>query len=172
MRIFIIGTSRSGKTTMSSLIKDVLPDSKLIEASGWIKNRYDTKGMSKEEFIQDITIEAQRILRGAPDSCVDWITPKLSVGTDVIDGLRNMNDFVKLFNPTVDKIIHMKRLDNPQIPTNFDKGVSVISTYIDWMIDNTLLNQASVLEVPYTGYVTENASLMEEIGEFLKSCKY
>ena len=127
-RIFVIGFSRSGKTTTANQIMDILADSKLIEASNWIREKTRIWGHSDIE-ISELTRISENILRDNPDiankhilSSVEKVEEKGSIA--IIAGIRNERDFSALYREG-DAIFYMESIAYAK--TNFEReGVQKI----------------------------------------------
>jgi hypothetical protein len=139
--IYILGTSRSGKTPVAKMLTDKL-GMQWIGGSEWVREEYKEKHATRKEFIAGITKYSVERLREEPDVCVKYITSKYDLSQpSVIDGERNPYDFIQLFNPTKDKVVYLDFVNNFLEPTIFEDGIKVIDKYLRWNIDNGLMDE-------------------------------
>ena len=133
MNIFIIGNTKSGKTTLAKLFKDA----NHIEASYDLKSKFPINyGESLQKYTNRLTNEAVKVLNKTPYYFSRHIKQNLVTDrTNVISGVRNINDFIELFDKTHDKVYYLK--SKPL--TGFEKyGTKAILSYLKFneLIDN------------------------------------
>lgn len=103
MNIFIIGPSRSGKTTLANHLK--VNGYNHIQASKALKNKYPIgTGEEYDKYVLRLTKISNKILQENPDHFIEYIKSNM-IGDNVIEGIRNPRDFCFLYNPVVDKVI-------------------------------------------------------------------
>lgn len=137
MNLFIIGSTKSGKTTIAKTIAD----SNHIEASHDLKEKFPIKLYEdKGEYVCRITQEAINILKDDPDYFYNNIKSKIvNDKLNVISGVRNINDFIKLFNIETDKVVV---LDMNPFTLFEDYGLSAIYYYLRF---NEYINQKQII---------------------------
>ncbi|MEE3717647.1 AAA family ATPase [Tumidithrix elongata RA019] len=133
MKFIVIGQSQSGKTTLAQHIAQTY-GFQHISASDWVKQVWQLSVedfASREDYIKAITEYSLEYLRKYPNACIDYIRDRLDYSDKtVIDGIRNPHDFVNLFDWRSDRCLYLNYQCNP-IPTNsFERGLSVIQTYL------------------------------------------
>lgn len=128
MKIFIIGYSRSGKTTLAELMAKEL-GVKYCSASGWLHQMFDVmalcaKDETKQEYIERLTALSLDTLQTDPDVCIRYVRKSQAT---IIEGIRNPRDFLELFDPITDVVIYCNRYDVQDAATNFEAdGLSAI----------------------------------------------
>ncbi len=158
MKLFIMGSSACGKSPLAELIKNQtgLP---VIGASEWVRKEFifsestvsdektqETKQETKQNAINEITKYSQERLQENKDVCINYIRSHYDLSKDcIIEGIRNPYDFTHLFSPESDYALFLKYKKEKYTPTLFEKGISVIDTYVDWLVQNTFLDKARVL---------------------------
>ena len=104
MNIFIVGGSGSGKTTLSNYIKDNYMFNH-IEASGNLKKDYPiNKNESVIDYINRLSKKSKDILLNDVNYFNKAIFEKMTTN-NVISGIRNPNDLLKLINFSEDLVI-------------------------------------------------------------------
>lgn len=137
MNLFIIGSTKSGKTTLAKTIAE----SNHIEASYDLKEKFPIKSYEdKSDYVCRITQEAINILKEDPDYFYNHIKSKIvNDKLNVISGVRNINDFIKLFNIETDKVL----LLNCSPFTLFEEyGLNAIVDYIKF---NEYINHKQII---------------------------
>lgn len=134
--IFILGYSRAGKTTLARGVAGGLGWVH-VGASAWAREGFarDVLLAPGEDFVAAITAYSARRLREDPDACVSDLRARypLAAGGHVIEGIRNPRDFLHLFDPRADKVIHLENALVPGPATRFEEGVGLIARYLDWL---------------------------------------
>ena len=178
MKLFIIGQSRSGKTTLAKHIAHTC-HLRHISASNWVKQVWHLSEQdfpSREAYIQAITDYSLEYLRKSPHACVDYIRQQLQQPLTspqfctIIDGIRNPYDFVNLFDQQRDRCLHLVYLSNPIATNNFEQGLTVIQAYLDWLLTNHLIQPHQATNLTFqtfdrADYNTALASFLQGIPE-------
>ena len=159
MKLFIIGQSQSGKTTLANQMAQIY-GLQHISASDWVKQVWQLSiedFASREAYITAITEYSLEYLRKYPRACIDYIQHQLVDDRNtVIDGIRNPYDFVTLFNWQFDRCLYLNYQCNP-IPTNpFEQGLSVIQTYLKWLLDNRLIQPHQAMTLDFQAFHTRD----------------
>lgn len=107
MNIFIIGGSGSGKTTLALFLKEKYGLNH-IEASGNLKLDYPINNLeSFEDYVYRLSKTSREILLKDPDYFNRAIKEKM-LDCNVISGIRNPNDLLKLVNFNNDIVLVLK----------------------------------------------------------------
>jgi len=135
MKIFVIGYSRTGKTSFAKkLAKDI--GFEHLTASSWLREIYDGPAqshLSEKELIRKMTDFSIEQLKANPFVAAKFLSEKIKdVENIVIDGIRNPIDFQALFDPKVDHVILINRKGYlPQ--TRFEMaGIDAICCILDF----------------------------------------
>jgi len=163
MNIFLIGPSRSGKTTLARRMVEAHPYLTAASASRWLRERLPSA------TVDELTSEATRVLRAHPDIARDHVRAQMASapGGCVIEGIRNPIDFACLFDPRSDAVVFL----NGPSATSFERdGVAAIRRIVLWQIGQGLLDEsrADVLGFP-TGYEQAWSNILEWCRNVLKS---
>lgn len=167
MNIFVLGMTKTGKTTVADRIAQKMGYER-VSGSTWVKNRYVVPpGMvvGSPEYLQGITAYSCEALASNPDACVDFIRANhnVSEGFLVIEGLRNPRDFTLLFRPNEDLLILLNYPDNPVVPSEFERhGVRAIRDIAEWMVTTGMLNPDRVLKINLGGLHGDRLPLANE----------
>lgn len=154
MKIFILGKSLNGKTPLCDLL-----ESNIISASGWIKEKDSIYNFSqildKEEYIKYISEISVKELNIDDMQPYNYMMSKLKNGVNIIEGIRNIKDFILLHSPT-DKVVFIKNTNKKQIEQSLDSGVDILKSYCEWLVGVGLKNKSDVLFLEYSGRLTKD----------------
>lgn len=164
MKIFIIGISQTGKSTLSKYLSDKYY-LEHIQTSKSIRNTFQYKEEdfnSKQSFIEAITDYSIKINQKEPYFNSNYIINNYDLKKDVIiEGIRNPNNFFSLFDIIKDKVIILKYLNNQIKPTSFEKGIDVIENYLNWNLELNIINKNRIQILEYNNY-NEIKGLLDE----------
>jgi len=160
MNIIILGKTNVGKTPLSSIIKNYLKEANIISASQWVKKLYNRpEGLSKEEYVKDISSFSIEKLKENKD--IDFVNIKNSLvdGINIIEGIRNPYTFNRVFEPNTDKIILLDRIGDRRVFSEFDKGIDVIKYNIEWLISIGLMKTQDYQIINYTENIEDEFNI-------------
>jgi len=150
MNIIVIGKTNIGKTPLVEFINKNIKESKIIPASGWIKELYTRpEGLTKEMYVKDISKKSIEYLKLNKDVDYNYLIKHSTSKINIIDGIRNPYTFEKILNPQEDIIFLIKKSKNTKEFSEFDKGVDVIEHIIGWMVDVELLSKTKIFYINY-----------------------
>ena len=158
MKVFIIGATKSGKTTLAEKLSKKY-NFKHIKASALIrdifpKNESDFK--SKQEFTEAITKFSLDINRKDPYIVSRYLRTSNNLDQNcIIEGIRNPNDFFELFDIANDKVILLKHENNDLKETEFEKGIEVIKDYLLWNLRVEIIHPKRFHEIRFEDYKEE-----------------
>jgi hypothetical protein len=134
MKVFVLGSSHTGKTPMAEHVARALGVPHL-RASAWARDRFPgPAGGDRQAFVDAITRFSIAELRRDPWISVDHLAAHHDLaGPCVIEGIRNPLDFVHLYDPRGDVTVWLDHGANPLVPTEFEGGLDVIAAYLDWL---------------------------------------
>jgi GTPase SAR1 family protein len=149
VKIFILGTSQSGKTTLAKAICQQLP-LQHVSASTWIRKHFHENTQDKQTLIASMTAFATQKLKLNPFACIEELQKKYDLNQpSVIEGIRNPFDFANLFDPNTDRVIRITYKNNKLQPTEFEKGLEVVDDLLTWMINNQMMTDTQVLNLDF-----------------------
>lgn len=155
MKIFIIGISKTGKSTISKYLSEKY-NVEHIQASASIRNTFQYKEENyntQQEFIEAITKYSIKLNQKEPYFISNYIINNYNLKKDVIiEGIRNPNNFFSLFDITKDKVIILDYLNNEINKTTFEKGIDVIKEYLKWNIEHNIIDSNRVQFLEYHNY--------------------
>ena len=136
MKIFVLGTSYSGKTPLAERLgaRHGLP---VHSAGEWAREGFGRHCETMREYVAEVTAwslaelhaDFHRGLKHLQDG-------ERLAGGCVIEGERNPHDFVHLFDPRTDWAVTLVNLHNPIPPTPYEQGLEVIWRYLEWLAAN------------------------------------
>jgi tRNA A37 N6-isopentenylltransferase MiaA len=135
MNIFIIGFTKTGKSTLAEYLSKQFKF-KIIESSKSLKDKYPIKNKeSKEKYVKRITNTSRKLLKSDLTYFSDSIKKQLTTN-NIIVGIRNPIDFISLYNPKKDIII--RTFTNKNIYySDFEKsGIEIIDSLLLFYTNN------------------------------------
>ncbi|TSC82432.1 MAG: hypothetical protein G01um101419_588 [Parcubacteria group bacterium Gr01-1014_19] len=143
MKIFVIGMSNSGKTTLAKKIAE-LYGLECLSASEWVRTASPefADGPKSDDQVAAMTEFTIATLKKNPKITVDFLNDKYDLTKSyVIEGVRNPGDFIRLFNPVTDYVVFITNNNNALKATLFEEGIGVIRKYLDYLSSNGLLGE-------------------------------
>jgi hypothetical protein len=136
MKIFVLGTSYSGKTPLAERLgaRLGLP---VHSAGEWAREGFGHRCRDMREYVAEVTAWSLAELQTDFGRGLKHLRGKegLSDGS-VIEGERNPHDFVHLFDPRAGWALTLVNLHNPIPPTPYEHGLEVIWRYLEWLAAN------------------------------------
>lgn len=138
MKMFILGVTGSGKTTLARKVADAASQREnvvVISASGWVRSITGIKGHSKAD-VQVLTGRSKEELSKNPTVALDWIRGQIQgCRPTIIEGCRNPVDFFGLYDPCEDYVVFI--IDSYLKPASeFESvGLHVIMAGVRGMVD-------------------------------------
>lgn len=164
MNIFIIGNSKSGKSTLSSLMASDL-GYKVVSAGGWVREAFADKTPSRKEM-DDYSCET---FKHNPNACIEYIMEQIGNESNVIiEGIRNPRDFMFLYQPE-DIVIFIKL--NPIVEeSDFEtKGINAIQAYLEFISLTSEINKTDmIIDTSVDGDTVKYAATMEQVYNGIK----
>lgn len=140
VKIFVLGTSQSGKTTLAKRICDEL-SLQHVSASAWVRKNFKECYVDKQAHIQSMTAFATDQLKHNPFICIQELQTSYDLNLpSVVEGIRNPFDFAHLFDPRTDCIVWVKYKNNKLATTEFEKGLLVVDALLSWLVQNKLVS--------------------------------
>lgn len=156
--IFVIGKTNVGKTPLVEYLKTI-DGVAAVSASDWVKSIYvRNPDHSKTEYVNDITRFSKEKLKDDHD-CAFRHTNSLLKELNIIDGVRNPNDFIKLFDPNRDVVVFVDPISPSKYSTLFDDGVDIIVSYVYWMIQNGLFDGDRFFQIEYVNRIDKEFNI-------------
>lgn len=149
VKIFILGTSQSGKTTLAKAICQQLP-LQHVSASTWVRKHFHENTQDKQSLIASMSAFATQQLKQNPFACIEELKKTYDLNQpSVIEGVRNPFDFANLFDPSADGVIRISFKNNKLQPTEFEKGLEVVDDLLSWMFKNQMISDTQVLNLDF-----------------------
>lgn len=164
MKIFVIGATKSGKTTTAKTLVQKL-GCNFISASEWARDNFLPSEInpSVENYTKEITEWSRKHLKDDPDRCIKYIKKNNNLNKNcVIDGIRSPSDFIKLFDPKEDRVFFIDH-DAHQIVNDFESGIYVIDEHMKWLIRNYFISPDQFFQV----WVEKHSGLSDQIDKFI-----
>lgn len=141
MKIFVLGRSRTGKSPFAAHVAKQA-DATHIMASEWVRSEFvpARADLDRAEFIAAITAFSLKRLASDPEACVNFITAKYDLTKlCVIEGIRSLHDFIRLFDATTDEVVFLEHDGNELQPTLFERGLVHIDQHVRLQVELGLL---------------------------------
>lgn len=142
MHYFVIGPSRSGKSTLARRVSEK-HGMQLVSAGEWVRRWYLADGDDEvsQRQVEALTDYAVAILRAAPRTSLEYMRENYDLTRPtVFEGIRNPMDFCGLFDPSRDWVVRLAPRSSEFVPTVFEGGVEVIDAYLRWAISARLMD--------------------------------
>ena len=152
MKIFILGLSGSGRTTVAKSLAEA-DNTHYVSAFDWFKPtfRLRHKNELEEDYAQEFMTYMIDRLKKHPllfsDAIKDTINSFKKHDVTIIDGILNPKNFIDLFDYNKDIIVILNRLDNNQDCIDYDyMSVNLIKDYCFWLSSSGLLSKDRWIE--------------------------
>lgn len=130
--IFIIGSSRSGKTTLAKTLQDSLSDHdpRLVSAGTWARSTFGDESHTADSATS-LAEKTRQALDKNPCVVREWLVKQTKTCRPVIiEGIRNPIDFAGVWNPAEDVVVF---LTNPAPSNAWEAtGIETIRRTVDW----------------------------------------
>ena len=148
MKIYVIGSSKSGKTPFASKIAEVLGWS-LVCASEWFRKTFLQQGPSdRQAFTDAITAFTIQTLREDPDLNLRYLSSRHDLSRPcVVEGFRNPRDFIRLFDYRQDRVVFLRCEETDLRETDFEGGIQVMRSYLRYLLDCGLLREEQMVQI-------------------------
>lgn len=146
MKVFILGLSGAGKTTVS---KSLLCNKfNYIDVLSWFKSSFRSKQPkeSVNEYEQSFTTYLVSHLQQDPLFFSQQIKDRLNDKAAIVDGMLDPRNFIDLFNPKEDYLIVLNRLDNSNNNDYDLVSLNVIRDYCFWLSSFNMLDKDRWIE--------------------------
>lgn len=169
MKIFIIGLTRSGRTTIAQAISQHL-QAYYIDAMSWVRSAFREQRTNehnqKYEDEYDQFLSIKRMVN--PELITNYVNELLASHGEssifVIDGIISPKDFAALFDYQQDIVVFVNRTDEDIEYKDHEKiGVSVIRDFCLWLSSAGLLTKKKWLEYNFK-IPGEESDLVKELG--------
>jgi len=170
VKIFIVGLTSSGRTTVSKALAD---EDKYIYIAGsdWFNSTFRSinKNETTENYNLDLLNYRSIRLKINPflfiDNVLDIIDAYCEDDNFVIDGITNPKDFVHLFDYNKDIIIFLNRADMPDDPKNHEGiALNIMRDYCLYLTTVGLLDRSRWLEYNFR-IPGEDSDFVKQLGK-------
>jgi hypothetical protein len=168
MQIFILGPTKSGKSTLAKVFKE--KQYHIYEAGSWARTEYNKiypqyQDEFSVEFKESLTKFALDKLQQNPlYSFQQYLTSCAKItSTKVIVGVRNPDDFINMFlQDSQNKVIFIdsQKVSHGTLGT-FEKGLHVIEEYVKWKMDMSNILVTHIHEQDINNHLKILTSLKE-----------
>lgn len=145
MQIFLVGKTKTGKSTLASTIQKGFPDAVIYEAGSWVRSEFAQLHGSFNEFdpVFKEQLTAYALAKLSNDhyySLKQYESFLKNNRADIviIAGVRNPDDFIGMLRyGNVNKVIMIE--DGATMPDNletFETGIDVMAQYLAWKQQN------------------------------------
>jgi hypothetical protein len=142
--IFIVGNTKSGKTTLAKKIATKF-NLEHVSASQWFRDNF--KGdPSSPAFVKEISVFSSQTLKANSNLNIEILQPKIVEGGCVIEGVRNPRDFNALFIPERgDVVIWLYSLSSKHSSVFEAYGLKAIRHSLKFYLETGIMEQARCL---------------------------
>jgi hypothetical protein len=139
MKVFVLGTSYSGKTPVAARLGAVL-GIPVYSAGKWARRVFGQERETMADYVREVTEWSLARLREDFKCGLTALCSEADLSRpNIIEGERNPYDFVQLFDPAEDLVIGLAHTQNPIPATTFELGLDVIWSYLDWLLENRFI---------------------------------
>lgn len=170
--IFIIGPTKSGKTTTAKQLANILkrPEDSVISMSEFFRKAFEDKNVYQNISRDDISKFSLTILQKDININLKYVEEKnKNLGYDqyIYEGFRNPYEFMKLFNPETDFVFFLNpssTMTKGFYSSTFEKtGLATISKNILWLSESFGFN--SYTSTHYNSYEELRNSISNILNE-------
>lgn len=169
MKIFLIGLSKSGRTTIANSLAEI-EGNYYISAMDWLRSTFRSR-QDKEDHLDyersfaEYLSERIKVNPYLIADNIEQIIKSCPSKNYIIDGLSNPQNFTKLFDYNQDMIIVLNRLDNDVDSTDQDNiALNVIRDYCYWLSSMNLLPKDSWVEYNFRTNSTDDSPHVKKMG--------
>jgi hypothetical protein len=139
MKIFILGTSYSGKTPVAEQLGSLLR-LPVYSTGQWARQGFDRSCSSMQDYVSEITEWSLAQLRQDFRAGLTFLRTHYDLSQAcIIEGERNPHDFIRLFHPQQDFVVSLVHSHNPVPRTTYELGLDTIWAYLAWLMENGLI---------------------------------
>lgn len=139
MKIFVLGTSYSGKTPVAERLGSSL-QLPVYSAGEWARRGFGRQCATMDEYVKHITEWSLARLQKDFRAGLDFLQTEHDLSRPcVIEGERNPHDFIHLFQPAQDFVVSLIHSHNPLARTSYELGLDVIWAYLAWLLENGMI---------------------------------
>jgi hypothetical protein len=140
MKIFVLGSSHSGKTPLAEAIARNL-QLPVFGAGEWVRGKIGAAAVDMADYIARATERSVEILRRDFSFSLRSISDAMKDSPScVIDGERNPYDFIRLFDPATDLTVSLTHNLGNSRNSAYESGLLVILSYLDWLGRNAFIS--------------------------------
>lgn len=136
MNVFVIGSSGSGKSTLAKKLVERYGFNHVKPSAGLRASNPQRDDETTRDYVQRITDVAIAKLQADPNYFIDYMRGQAANNANIYDGVRNPRDFVALFNPAEDLVVHVTSDDARDLTTFEHSGIAAIVCVANWMHDH------------------------------------
>jgi hypothetical protein len=167
INIFVIGQSGTGKSPIANRISEA-KELQLIKASEYFIESFKGYSEDRNEFIRLISQFSAEKLSEDPYVNINYIKEKIYNKPFVIEGIRNPIDFTNLFKFGKDKVIFLNYIDNKLSKSNFESGLDIILSIINWSKNIGIMSNEDFIQIDFNTFFGKD-SLEEKINSLIGS---
>lgn len=144
MKIFLLGLSKSGRTTVANTLSET-EGNYYVSAMDWLRSTFRAKNRGEdhldyERSLNEYLSERLKINPFLVADNIESVIKSCPNKNYIIDGVIHPQDFVKLFNCNEDLLVVLNRLDNDTDSTDQDNiALNTIRDYCYWLSSMNLL---------------------------------
>ena len=154
VKLFVLGRSGTGKTPVARDAAKAL-NVPHVGASEWVRRMFpplpaSASSVERQSQIEKMTRFSLDELKRDPASCLAFMERHHDLERPcVVEGMRNPYDFVHCFDPRRDLVVFLERKNSALEKTGFEAGLEVVTAYVDWGVDNGLVDDDRVKVIDY-----------------------
>jgi hypothetical protein len=171
---FVIGSSRSGKTTYAKALAQKY-GLQHISAGRWAREQYlggyeNTQHMTDDpDVVANMTAFSLAVIKAAPNTTIDYVRANYDLARpSVIEGVRNPRDFMQLYDPVHDVVHRLVYRENPVPATRFEGGIEIIDSYMRWLQGNGLISECQYVVYEFDTFRNETCrkTSLDEVADW------
>lgn len=169
MKIFLIGLSKSGRTTVAKALAEK-QGNYYVSAMDWLFSTFRVKTSSEDDldYERNFTDYLIERIRANPylisDNILEVIRTAPKNTNFIIDGLSNPQNFIKLFDYNQDLVVVLNRLDSENDSTDQDNiALNVIRDYLYWLSSMNLFPKDRWIEYNFR-MLSESSANVKKLG--------
>ena len=148
--VWVVGATRSCKTALAEYGIEPM-GFKLMSTGTYFRDQFGKEDTNSRDFVFALSNFAAECLSRDANCHTKKLEQFIAEAGQpcVVEGERNPNEFAKLYDPTQDMVILLKRMNMESYDTVIERGITAIERIIRWNINTGIASRASAFKATF-----------------------